>query len=93
MEGISNALYFHSCKDNTMTHSGGKPHTNVGDRGQRYEVRAAGYPKDEESKIGWSDTVKGAVGLADAIAKAPGCISTTIWDRTEGRVVKHRTHK
>lgn len=28
-----------------MTHSGGKPHTNIGDHGQRYEVRSTGYPK------------------------------------------------
>lgn len=32
-----------------MTHSGGKPHTNVGDRGQRYELRVTGYPKPEET--------------------------------------------
>lgn len=42
-----------------MTHSGGKPHTNVGDRDQRYEIRATGYPKDAESVIGWAFTVEG----------------------------------
>lgn len=30
-----------------MTHSGGKPHA-VGDRGQRYEVRMAGYPMPDQ---------------------------------------------
>lgn len=38
-----------------MTHSGGKPH-HVGDKGQRYEVRAHGWPKNEtDNVIGWSN--------------------------------------
>lgn len=64
-----------------MTHSGGKPHTNVGDRGQRYEVRATGYPKREKGVIGWSPTIEGAEDIASAIRKAPGCTSTEIYDR------------
>ena len=44
-----------------MTHSGGKPH-NVGDRGQRYEVRADGYPHPGDNAIGWCDHASGAVG-------------------------------
>lgn len=67
-----------------MTHSGGQPHTNVGDRGQRYEVRATGYPKAEKSVIGWSDTVEGADGMAGAIRHAPSCTSTEIFDRQDG---------
>lgn len=63
-----------------MTHSGGKPH-NVGDKGQRYEVRASGYPKEAENIIGWSDALKGAERMAAAIRLAPGCTSTEIWDR------------
>lgn len=70
-----------------MTHSGGKPHTNVGDRGQRYEVRATGYPKAEKSRIGWSDTIDGAEKMAAAIRLAPGCTSTEIYDREEDRIV------
>lgn len=38
-----------------MTHSGGKPHTNVGDTGQRYEFRYY----DDEGKVqvfGWGNT-------------------------------------
>ena len=38
-----------------MTHSGGKPHTNVGDRGQRYEVTVYDENKNERIVIGWSD--------------------------------------
>lgn len=70
-----------------MTHSGGKPHTNVGDKGQRYEVRATGYPKAAESVIGWASTLEGADEMAAAIRLAPGCTSTTIFDREEDRKV------
>lgn len=67
-----------------MTHSGGKPHTNVGDRGQRYEVLAHGYPKRElDNVIGWSDTLEGAEKMMGAILKAPGCTSAKIYDRQE----------
>lgn len=69
-----------------MTHSGGKPHA-VGDRGQRYEVRATGYPKDEQSVIGWTDRGDGAARMASAIRKAPGCVSTEVFDRAENRLI------
>jgi hypothetical protein len=64
-----------------MTHSGGKPHTNIGDRGQRFEVSAIGYPKDGKNVIGWAATEEGANEMAAAIRLAPGCTSTTIRDR------------
>ena len=70
-----------------MTHSGGKSHTNVGDRGQRYEVRATGYPHAAESAIGWATTLDGASDIASAIRQAPGCTSSTIYDRQEKRKV------
>lgn len=74
-----------------MTHSGGKPHTNVGDIGQRYEVRAAGYPKkDGEAVIGWSNKLEGAAEMAAAIREHPSCTSTVIWDRQEDRQVIRR---
>lgn len=72
-----------------MTHSGGKPH-NVGDKGQRYEVRATGYPKTEESVIGWTDNLDGADRMAGAVRKAPGCTSTVIFDRQENKQVIRR---
>ncbi len=68
-----------------MTHAGGKPHANVGDRSQRYEIRATGYPKQGESVIGWSNDIDGAEKMASAIRKAPGCICIVIFDRQEGR--------
>ena len=69
-----------------MTHSGGKPH-NVGDKGQRYEVRMTGYPKEGENRLGWSDDLAGAEGMMEAILSAPGCTSATIFDRQEQRNV------
>lgn len=65
-----------------MTHSGGKPH-NVGDKGQRYEVRATGWPKDIESIVGWCPTSEGAERLAAAVKLAPSCVSVRIIDREE----------
>ena len=75
-----------------MTHSGGKPHTNVGDRGQRYEVRSTGYPKslvkaEGYAVIGWASTPEGADKMAAAIRLVPGCTSTTIFDRQENKPV------
>jgi hypothetical protein len=70
-----------------MTHSGGKPHTNVGDRGQRYEVRATGWPDDGKGIIGWSATLDGAERMAAGARKAPGCLSTEIYDREEDKSV------
>lgn len=72
-----------------MTYSGGKPHTNVGDRGQRYEVRMTGYgPKAPgESVLGWASTLDGAREMMLAILKAPGCTSATIYDREEKKNV------
>ena len=74
-----------------MTHSGGKPHTNIGDRGQRYEVRATGYPHQErESVVGWAETLEGAGTMLDSFCKAPGCTSVIIYDRVEHRDVIRR---
>lgn len=58
-------------------------HAEVGDRGQRYEVRATGYPRSERSVIGWSNDLDGAEKIAAAIRKAPGCLSTEIFDREQ----------
>jgi hypothetical protein len=65
-----------------MTHSGGKPHA-VGDRGQRYEIRCTGYPKDIESVIGWGEKADGAMRMAMGILKAPGARTAKIVDRQE----------
>lgn len=70
-----------------MTHSGGLPHTNIGDRGQRYEVRATGYPKAGKSIIGWATDLEGAEEMASSIRLAPSCTSTEIFDRQENKPV------
>jgi hypothetical protein len=71
-----------------MTHSGGKPHTNIGDQGQRYEIRATGYPKSDKSVIGWATTLDSADGFATSVCRAPGCTSVEIFDRQDNGVVK-----
>lgn len=63
-----------------MTHSGGKPH-NVGDKGQRFQLSAFGYPKEEKSVIGWHSTREGINRMRDAISSAPRCQGTEVFDR------------
>lgn len=63
-----------------MTWGGGKHH-QVGDLGQRYEIRATGYPKDGESVIGWTDDIEGAFNMASSVRLAPGCTETRVVDR------------
>jgi len=70
-----------------MTHSGGKPHTNIGDRGQRYEVRSAGYPKPEMRTVGWAATLEGAYEMAKAFREHPSCLRTEIFDRQQNDLV------
>lgn len=65
-----------------MTYSGGKPHV-VGDRGQRYEVRATGWPRTEKSAIGWTDLISKAAQMAASARTNPSCISTEIFDRQD----------
>lgn len=67
-----------------MTHSGGKPHTNIGDRGQRYETRSTGWPKAEKTVVGWSPNPDG--GIFIAMKHAPGCTEIEIFDRQENIV-------
>lgn len=69
-----------------MTWGGGKPH-EVGDRGQRYEVRTTGYPEEGVNVIGWTDALDGAERMMIAILKAPGCTSAQIFDRQEDKLV------
>lgn len=69
-----------------MTHSGGKPHA-IGDRGQRYEVRATGWPKAEQSVIGWWSDLQAAHQAAAGFKKAPGCTEVEIFDREKGQAI------
>lgn len=63
-----------------MTHSGGKPHA-VGDRGQRYEVRATGWPTAGESVIAWTDSKELADKRAESVLTAPSCTASRVVDR------------
>lgn len=56
----------------------------TGDKGQRYEVSALGYPfPGELCVIGWSESKDDADKMAEAIRKAPGCNSAVVRDRWE----------
>lgn len=73
-----------------MTWGGGQPHTNTGDRAQRYEVT---YQEDEESGtgprkvFGWSETLSGARQMAGAIDLHPSMFHPQIWDRKDQKMV------
>lgn len=54
-----------------MTHSGGKPHTNVGDRGQRFEISYYDPRTGMRHVFGWCETENGATAMMDAISKHP----------------------
>ncbi len=61
-----------------MTHSGGKPH-NVGDKGQRYEVRAVSM-QGKEFVVGWTEHPDGG-GLVKIIEEHPVWVLSQIIDR------------
>ena len=63
------------------------PPEKIGDKGQRYEVRATGWPKKEKSIVGWSNDLEGAERMAGGARKAPGCTSTEIYDRQEQKPI------
>lgn len=80
-----------------MTHSGGKPHTNVGDRGQRYEVtylptgpvtiRGQTFdplPTGERKVIGWASNMEGARAFCRAVRAHPTWTMPEIRDREDG---------
>lgn len=62
-----------------MTHSGGKPHTNIGDRGQRYEVRYLDED-DVEHVFGWTEDPTGGA-LVKSIELHPSMHSPRVIDR------------
>lgn len=64
-----------------MTHSDGKPHTNVGDRGQRYEVTVYDETKEERIVIGWSDDGKTASDMSNAAELRPSWRWAQVRDR------------
>lgn len=54
----------------------------VGDKGQRYEVSATGYPfEGQKTVVGWVEQLDGAERMANSLRQAPGCTSVHIRDR------------
>jgi hypothetical protein len=54
----------------------------TGDKGQRFQITAMGYPKDGFNVIGWSNSEVNATKIAQTILKAPGCTTAQVYDRT-----------
>jgi hypothetical protein len=55
--------------------------TPIGDKGQRYEISAIGWPLEEKAVIGWAEDAQQAERIAAAARLAPGCKRTEIRDR------------
>lgn len=53
----------------------------IGDKGQRFEVRAMGYPNDGSNVIGWTNDAERAEVMMKSIRKAPRCTCAWIVDR------------
>lgn len=64
-----------------MTHSGGKPHTNVGDKGQRFEVTFFNMATNTRQVLGWAITQHGANEMAVAVELHPSWKFPQIEDR------------
>lgn len=64
-----------------MTHSGGQPHTNTGDFGQRYEVTVFDEAKNARIKIGWSNDAKVASDMGTAAELRPSWKFAQVRDR------------
>ena len=64
-----------------MTHSGGKPHTNVGDKGQRYEVTFFDEEVNLRRVFGWSEDYEGAVKMGETLVKRPSWRDFEVIDR------------
>ncbi len=57
------------------------PPERIGDKGQRYEVRACDYPNPGWCVVGWTNDADRANRMADAIKLAPSCTDTRVVDR------------
>lgn len=64
-----------------MTHNGGRPHTNVGDRGQRYEVTVFDESQNKRLVVGWSNDPKGASDMGTAAELRPSWKFAQVKDR------------
>lgn len=72
-----------------MTHSGGMPHTNVGDRGQRFEISFYDPSIDDRRVLGWASTIEAAQRMAEAIEAHPTWAYAQILDRAAALGSRH----
>lgn len=68
-----------------MTHSGGKPHNNVGDKGQRFEVTYFDPSEDKRKVYGWSDDAGIARKMGDSVDAHPSWRFPQLRDRKMDR--------
>jgi hypothetical protein len=64
-----------------MTHSGGKPHTNVGDKGQRYMMSCFDDEIGRRRVLGWAEEYSVALNSVETLCKRPGWSDPQIKDR------------
>ena len=60
----------------------------VGDKGQRYEVRAKNKVNQETFVVGWVETSEGVDNLKKAIELHPSFYSPTVIDRQAAKAEK-----
>ncbi len=63
------------------------PH-RIGDKGQRFQVEAEGYPGDGWNIIGWAASREGAADMASSISLAPGCTKVRVTCRAAQTINK-----
>ncbi|MEL6233299.1 MAG: hypothetical protein AAFR46_02710 [Pseudomonadota bacterium] len=56
------------------------PH-RLGDKGQRFELQAKGWPEDGWNVIAWDESRARLEKRADAIRHAPSCTDVRVIDR------------
>lgn len=57
------------------------PSDRIGDKGQRFEVRAVKWPSTGESIVGWTNDAERAAEMTKAARRTPNCSRAWIIDR------------
>lgn len=66
---------------------------HIGDKDQRYEVIAYGWPTSGKCVVGWAEKLKGAVKLLRIASTAPGFQKGYVRDRKTGKAYHLRKKK
>lgn len=56
------------------------PHC-MGDKGQRYEIRATDWPEDGETPVAWTNDFTRAGEIMKSVRRHPACTDAKIIDR------------